>query len=37
MNYPGAMAAAEVVSSRLSRRLESVRHVDADADAPHHG
>jgi heat-inducible transcriptional repressor len=37
MNYPGAMAAAEVVSSRLSRRLESVRHVDADADDPHHG
>ena len=37
MNYPGAMAAAEVVSSRLGRRLEAVRHGDVDADEPHRG
>ena len=37
MNYPGAMAAAEVVSSRLGRRLEAVRRGDVDSDEPHRG
>jgi len=38
MNYPGAMAAAEVVSSRLGRRLEASRHGDGDApEEPHRG
>jgi len=38
MNYPGAIAAAEVVSSRLGRRIESVRRADGEAsDEPDRG
>jgi len=38
MNYPEAMAAAEVVSSKLSRRLAAARHGEADpTDEPRHG
>jgi heat-inducible transcriptional repressor len=33
MNYPGAMAAAEVVSSRLTHRLEAHRHGEPEVDA----
>jgi heat-inducible transcriptional repressor len=32
MNYPEAMAAAEVVSNRLGERLGSQLHPDADAE-----
>lgn len=35
MHYPDAIAAAEVVSARLSRRLEAVRHGDHDAHDAH--
>jgi heat-inducible transcriptional repressor len=37
MDYPGAMAAAGVVSTRLSRRLEAARHGDADGIEDDHG
>ena len=38
MHYPEAMAAAEIVSSKLSRRLAAVRRGDAeDEDEPDRG
>jgi heat-inducible transcriptional repressor len=37
MNYPGAIAAAEVVSSRLSHRLEAARHGEHDDDGARRG
>lgn len=37
MNYPSAMAAAEVVSSRLTRRLDAQRHGEYDHDEPRRG
>ncbi|HLK44490.1 MAG TPA: heat-inducible transcriptional repressor HrcA, partial [Acidimicrobiales bacterium] len=37
MNYAGAIAAAEVVSSRLTRRLEATRHADAEGSDAHRG
>jgi hypothetical protein len=37
MNYPEAMAAAEVVSSKLSRRFASVRHGESDPEEPRRG
>ena len=37
MNYPSAIAAAEVVSSRLSRRMEAARHGEHDSDEARRG
>jgi len=37
MNYPSAIAAAEVVSSRLSRRMEVARHGEHDPDEARRG
>jgi heat-inducible transcriptional repressor len=37
MNYPGAMAAAEAVSSKLTRRLEAARHGEHDDDGSARG
>ena len=37
MNYPSAMAAAEVVSSRLTRRLDAARHGEHDTDEARRG
>jgi heat-inducible transcriptional repressor len=37
MDYPGAIAAAEVVSTRLSRRLDAARHGDDPHGEDHRG
>jgi heat-inducible transcriptional repressor len=37
MNYPSAIAAAEVVSSRLSHRIEAARHGEHDPDEARRG
>jgi heat-inducible transcriptional repressor len=37
MNYPSAIAAAEVVSSRLSHRIDAARHGEHDPDEARRG